>query len=182
MGLDNLSGSSSRCSCWRSPRRGLLADHRLLTLIDAPLAHQTQQQVRDGHGPLGRRMRFSRAPDTATQLRNGGRRAGGRTSATQLRTVAGVLEAEHRDTPAVAAPLSRVQRNLAYDIARLSKPAQGDRPVTLGIGEPFTTTVTVSLIFALILALPLLLGQVYGFWIPALAPEQRGHVKLPCRS
>ena len=30
-------------------------------------------------------------------------------------------------------------------IARLSAPPQGDRPVTLGIGEPFTTTVTISL-------------------------------------
>ena len=28
-------------------------NHRLLHLIDAPLAHQTEQQVRDGHGPLG---------------------------------------------------------------------------------------------------------------------------------
>ncbi|HEX4673543.1 MAG TPA: twin-arginine translocase subunit TatC [Solirubrobacteraceae bacterium] len=70
-----------------------------------------------------------------------------------------------------------MQRNLSYDIVRLSKPPQGNRPVTLGIGEPFTTTVTVSLIFALILALPLLLWQVYGFFIPALEPEQQRHVK-----
>ena len=56
-------------------------------------------------------------------------------------------------------------------------PPQGNRPVTLGIGEPFTTTVTVTLIFALILALPVLLWQVYGFFMPALEPEQRRHVK-----
>ena len=137
-------------------------NHRLLTLIDSPLAHQTQQQVRDGQGPLGATYQVQRsAKDTAVQLR----------------TVAGVLQAEHRDTPAVAGPLSRVQRNLRYDIAALSKPPQGNKPVTLGIGEPFTTTVTVSLIFALILALPLLLWQVYGFFIPALEPEQQRHVR-----
>jgi sec-independent protein translocase protein TatC len=137
-------------------------NHRLLTLIDSPLAHQTQQQVRDGQGPLGATYQVQQSA---------------RDTATQLRTVAGVLEAEHRDTPAVAGPLSRVQRNLSNDIARLSVPPRGNRPVTLGIGEPFTTTVTVSLIFALILALPLLLWQVYGFFIPALEPEQRRHVK-----
>ena len=45
--------------------------------------------------------------------------------------------------------------------------------MTLGIGEPFTTTATVSLIFALILSLPVLLLQVYGFFMPAFEPAQR---------
>ena len=45
--------------------------------------------------------------------------------------------------------------------------------MTLGIGEPFTTTVTVTLIFALILSLPLILLQAYGFLMPAFEPEQR---------
>ena len=45
--------------------------------------------------------------------------------------------------------------------------------MTLGIGEPFTTTVTVTLIFALILSLPVILLQVYGFLMPAFDPSQR---------
>ncbi len=45
--------------------------------------------------------------------------------------------------------------------------------MTLGIGEPFTTTVTVTLIFALILSLPVLLLQAYGFLMPALDPSHR---------
>jgi sec-independent protein translocase protein TatC len=57
--------------------------------------------------------------------------------------------------------------------SRLSAAPQDNRPVTLGIGEPFTSTLTVTLIFALILSLPVLLLQAYGFLIPALAPEQR---------
>ena len=45
-------------------------NHRLLTLIDSPLAHQTQQQVRDGQGPLGATSQVQQsARDTATQLR-----------------------------------------------------------------------------------------------------------------
>ncbi len=45
--------------------------------------------------------------------------------------------------------------------------------MTLGIGEPFTTTVTVTFIFALILSLPVLLLQAYGFFMPAFEPQQR---------
>jgi sec-independent protein translocase protein TatC len=58
-------------------------------------------------------------------------------------------------------------------VSRLSAAPTGDRPVTLGIGEPFTTTVTVTAILALILALPVVLLQVYGFLMPAVDPAQR---------
>ena len=46
-------------------------------------------------------------------------------------------------------------------------------PTTLGIGEPFTATVTVSFYFALLVSLPLLLFEVYGFVIPAFSPRER---------
>ena len=49
----------------------------------------------------------------------------------------------------------------------------GDNPVTLGVGEPFTTTITVSLYFALVLALPLLMYELGGFLLPALKPNER---------
>jgi sec-independent protein translocase protein TatC len=135
--------------------------HRLLHLIDAPLAHQTQKQVRDGHGPLGATYLVAQSA---------------RDVAVQLRTVAGILQ-NQRQQPSARASLHRVSRSLDRDVARLSAPPAGDRPVTLGIGEPFTTTVTVSLIFALILALPVLLLQLYGFLVPALDPVQRRHFR-----
>jgi sec-independent protein translocase protein TatC len=124
-------------------------NHRLLHVIDRPLAHQTQEQVRAGHGPLG-----------ATYVVG----ESARDVAVQLRAVVRVL-----NRPA----LQPVQQRLERDIARLSAPPQGDRPVTLGIGEPFTTTVTLSLVFALILALPFVLHQTYGFLTPALEPHER---------
>jgi sec-independent protein translocase protein TatC len=46
-------------------------------------------------------------------------------------------------------------------------------PITIGIGEPFTTTLTVAAYFALLFALPLLIYEGYAFVIPALSPHER---------
>jgi sec-independent protein translocase protein TatC len=46
-------------------------------------------------------------------------------------------------------------------------------PVTLGVGEGFTTTLTVSFYFAVLLTLPILLYQAYAFIIPALSATER---------
>jgi sec-independent protein translocase protein TatC len=132
-------------------------NHQLLHLINKPLAHNTQQQVRDGHGPLG--ATYSVQQST-------------RDVAKQVGAVVGVLRSESQP-PAVSASLAQVQKSLGKDVKRLSAAPQGDRPVTLGIGEPFTTTITVTLIFALILSLPVLLLQAYGFFMPAFEPRQR---------
>jgi sec-independent protein translocase protein TatC len=51
-------------------------------------------------------------------------------------------------------------------------------PITIGVGEPFTTTLTVAAYFALLLALPVLIYEGYAFVIPALSPEERG-VAIP---
>ena len=132
-------------------------NHRLLHFINGPLAAQTQTQVRDGHGPLG-------AVHTVAEST--------RDLGIQLRSIVGVLDARG-SSPRVAATLDHARAGVDRDIARLSTLPSANQPVTLGIGEPFTTTVTVSLLFALILTLPVLLGQAYGFLIPAFGPDQR---------
>jgi sec-independent protein translocase protein TatC len=129
----------------------------LLHLIDKPLAHQTQQQVRAGRGPLGATYQVQQSA---------------RDVARQLDVVAGVVVAQSHQ-PAVKTSLAKVRRSLRRDVAQLSAPPSGDRPVTLGIGEPFTTTVGVTLVFALILSLPVILLQVYGFLMPAFDPSLR---------
>jgi sec-independent protein translocase protein TatC len=138
-------------------------NHALLHLIDSPLAHQTQQQVREGHGPLGATYQVQRRT---------------RDVAVQLRSLVGLLKSSsaERTLPAQAV-LTRVGGRLNRDITALSTPPRGDRPVTLGIGEPFTTTVTVSVIFALIISLPVLLLQGYGFLMPVFAPEERRRMR-----
>ncbi len=49
--------------------------------------------------------------------------------------------------------------------------------MTLGVGEPFTTTITVSLLFALVISLPLILYELYGFIVPALSDDEKRAAK-----
>jgi sec-independent protein translocase protein TatC len=63
--------------------------------------------------------------------------------------------------------------SLKQAVAKLPRNPPGDNPVTLGVGEPFTTTITVSLYFALVISLPLILYELYGFILPALSPSER---------
>ncbi len=134
-------------------------NHALLQIINAPLAHQTQKQVQAGEGPLG-----------ATYAVQQNTRA----LALELQTaVSALAHPGSGATPAARATLRSVGAQLDGDISRLSAPAQGNKPVTLGIGEPFATTISVSLMFAMILALPLLLYELYGFLLPAFSPSQR---------
>jgi sec-independent protein translocase protein TatC len=54
----------------------------------------------------------------------------------------------------------------------LTGPLADDKKlVTLGVTEPFTTSVKVSLIAGLALALPVLLWQIWGFLAPAVQPH-----------
>jgi sec-independent protein translocase protein TatC len=46
-------------------------------------------------------------------------------------------------------------------------------PVTLGVGESFTTTLTVCFYAAILLTLPVLLYEIYAFVIPALSASER---------
>jgi len=56
--------------------------------------------------------------------------------------------------------------------------ASPKRPVTLGVGEPFTATLRVAAYAALLIAMPLLLYQMYSFVLPAFSPGER-KVALP---
>jgi sec-independent protein translocase protein TatC len=134
-------------------------NHALLNIINKPLAHETQKQVKAGNGPLG-------ATYTVQQS--------ARTVATQLQLVVHALQRPGSGASAqTRASLQSVSPELHNAIVRLSKAPEGNKPVTLGIGEPFTTTLGVALIFAFILALPVILYELYGFLLPAFNPEQK---------
>jgi len=47
------------------------------------------------------------------------------------------------------------------------------KPITIGLGEPFTTTLTVAAYFAILFSLPVLIFEGYAFVIPALTPKER---------
>ena len=73
---------------------------------------------------------------------------------------------------AVALGLCFWQNNLLLDIA--NGPLPGDRePITFGVAEPFTTTLTISAYAAILLSLPVLLYEAYAFVLPALSPRER---------
>jgi sec-independent protein translocase protein TatC len=132
-------------------------NHALLQLVNRPLANTTEQQARAGRGPLGATAAIQ------SHARDLGR---------QLQSVTTVLAHQTHDTADIAA-LAGVQRSLDRDVTALSAAPRASAPVTLGISEPFTATLTVTLIFALILSLPVLLLQAYGFFMPAMSAEHK---------
>lgn len=78
---------------------------------------------------------------------------------------------------AVAFALCFWQNNLLLKIANGPLP-DGQRLLTLGITEPFTTTLTVSAYGALALSLPIFLYQLYAYVLPAFSKQER-RVVLP---
>ena len=68
------------------------------------------------------------------------------------------------------------QDDLVFDI--VNAPLEGKQPATLGVGEAFMTTVTLSVYAAILLALPVILYQLYAFLLPAFSPGER-RVALP---
>ncbi|HEY2162108.1 MAG TPA: twin-arginine translocase subunit TatC, partial [Solirubrobacteraceae bacterium] len=55
----------------------------------------------------------------------------------------------------------------------LPRKAEPEKPITIGVAEPFTTTMAIAAYFALLFCLPLLLYQIYAFVLPAFRPEER---------
>jgi sec-independent protein translocase protein TatC len=88
------------------------------------------------------------------------------------------LAASTKD-PAAAAQLRAGAQGLTQAASSLPQtPTTQEKPITIGVGEPFTTTLTVAAYFALLFALPILIYEAYAFIIPALNPEER-RVALP---
>jgi sec-independent protein translocase protein TatC len=78
----------------------------------------------------------------------------------------------------VALALCFWQNHLLLEIASGPLPDHHKRLITFGITEPFTTTLTVSAYGALVLALPIVLYQLYAYVLPAFSPAER-RVALP---
>ncbi len=72
----------------------------------------------------------------------------------------------------VALALCFWQNHLLLEIANGPLPG-GREPITFGVTEPFTTTLTISAYAAILLTLPVLLYQAYAFVLPALKPRER---------
>ena len=73
----------------------------------------------------------------------------------------------------VALALCFWQNHLLLELASVPLPSDHDKLITFGISEPFTTTVTVSAYGAIILALPIILYQLYAYLLPAFSKQQQ---------
>jgi sec-independent protein translocase protein TatC len=134
-------------------------NHGVLNVLNRPLANATSGALKRSHGPLGEAARTQQAMRAALNRQ--------RVAFEQLgRASTGRPPAERR---ALTAAAQADGRAVAITPTELS----GRQPVTLGIGEPFGQTVTVSAYFALALALPVILFQLYAFVIPAFSPQER---------
>lgn len=137
----------------------LWQNHVLLRVINEPLKSQTRKQVEKGEGTVGQAVL---AQQGLLQL---GRDEG---------KVLGVLAKQGSGLSSGArAQLAPLTGDLRQALAKVPTEPAGDNPATLGVGEPFTTTITVSLYFALIISLPVILYELYGFIVPALKPHER---------
>lgn len=66
----------------------------------------------------------------------------------------------------------------AADAAPRAASTGAIRPVTIGVTEPFLTTITVASYAALLLTLPFLLYHLFGFVLPAFTPREQ-RIALP---
>lgn len=141
----------------------LWQNHALLHFIDKPIARQTDRQALRGEGIAGQVWKTQQAT---------------RRLALDTSSLATALSAPRSGLPAqVRAQIAAELPQLKADVATLPRKPATTNLTTLGVGEPFTTTLTVALYFALVLALPVLLFELYGFLVPALRPAERRTVR-----
>ena len=73
----------------------------------------------------------------------------------------------------VAFAVTSWQNDLVLEIVNRPLPDDFGDPITFGVTEPFTTTLTNAAYFGLLLALPAVLYQLYAFILPAFSPTER---------
>ena len=134
-------------------------NHALLDIVNRPLERTTSAATKNGSpGQLGNNVKAQVAV----------RRA--------LAEGAAAFDRLSRDgslDPAQRAALVRAARSYGDAVAALPTRVPGRQPITLGVGEPLSTTLTISFYFALLFALPLILYQLYAFVMPAFRPGEK---------
>ena len=137
----------------------LWQNNALLDILNRPLTHATAQAA-------AQRERSARRPGAVPDrpASRPGRDAAalGRLS----RSRAPLAGGDRRALAAAAAANAAALR-------AAPKEAAGRQPVTLGLAEPFTQTLTVAGYFALLFSLPIILFQAYAFLLPAFSPRDR---------
>jgi len=130
-------------------------NHVILNLLNKPYAEQASRTAANHLGGL--------TNDSVSAAHHFG-------------NAAALLQTLSRSTtlaPADAALIAAAAQQLSAAAKALPQKTPKSIPITIGVGEPFTTTLTVCFYFALLLTLPVLLYETYAFVIPALSPAER---------
>ena len=135
-----------------------LQNQQVLDILNRPLEQTVDAGNRD---PLIVGARYDQlVAQVAQQSAVASRRAAAVTEDAQLRAELNTLAALNEKLAAAAPEVTARQ------------------PVTLGVTEPFIQTLKVSMYAGLLLALPLILYQLYAFVLPAFSPREK-QVALP---
>jgi sec-independent protein translocase protein TatC len=131
-------------------------NNHLLTVLNRALPHNSSVAAHNG---------LASVPSEAVQLR-------------RLFTKQAAAALALANSPGVS-PQARqayLQEATAYSQTAKTLPdtiSTQEKPITIGVGEPFTTTLTVAAYFALLFSLPVLIYEGYAFIIPALDRKER---------
>jgi sec-independent protein translocase protein TatC len=134
-------------------------NHALLDFLNVPLKESTPTaQDAKGSG------RIADAANAQARVRRG------------LTAVGDAVRAIEAD-PGISAPtkqaLSSALPRIREAATALPNITPARVPITIGVGEPFTVTLTVVAYFSLLISLPILLYQAYAFILPAFSPDER---------
>jgi sec-independent protein translocase protein TatC len=140
----------------------LWQDNFILDLMNRPLAKSTSGSCATTKDPL----------EQANCWQQSMRRVNA-----DLAALARAAAREASTDPRLEVLAQRLSRSATLAEAATPR-ASPKRPVTLGVGEPFTATVRVAAYAALLISLPMLLYQLYAFLLPAFSPRER-EVALP---
>jgi sec-independent protein translocase protein TatC len=133
---------------------------RILDIMDKPL--QKSAFHKNSQDPLEQSAAFQQSLKTLS---------------VQMALVSREMARSSDVSPALKAQWATLAKQASLTAAAAPK-ASGRRPVTLGVGEPFTVTFKVVAYAALLISLPFLLWQAYAFVLPAFSPRER-EIALP---
>jgi sec-independent protein translocase protein TatC len=145
----------------------LWQNNALLKVVNHPLESQTQKNIAKGKGTTGELALTQKSVKAL--------------AVADLATLDELIKPTSGLSASTRRAFADRRAALVKTIAAIPTKVDGNKPVTLGISEPFTMTLAVSGMFALLLAMPILLYQLYAFIVPAFTPQER-RVAIPLLS
>ena len=136
-------------------------NHALLKVLNRALPHTSSSEVQRG---------LASVPSQSVRLRQG---------LAQIAAGAHALASSPGLSATDRQAAAQIQRGATQASKGLPRAASTqEKPITIGVGEPFMTTLTVCAYFALLFSLPVLIYQAYAFVLPALNRAER-RVAIP---